>query len=70
MQEKHIRSILKSFSWRALATLTTFIISYFVTGNLHYAASIGVAELIFKIGLYYIHERVWQRLSLMSDVSY
>ena len=35
--ETHSRSWLKAFSWRVFATLTTIIISYFVTHQLKYA---------------------------------
>jgi uncharacterized membrane protein len=39
------------------------IVSYFVTGNLIMAASIGSIEVITKMALYYFHERAWNKLS-------
>lgn len=57
--EQHRRSLMKAISWRILATLTTMIISYFVTGNFIYAISIGSIEVFVKIILYYFHERLW-----------
>jgi uncharacterized membrane protein len=57
--EAHTRSFLKAISWRVLATLTTMIISFFVTGNLVYAVSIGSIEVVVKIILFYFHERLW-----------
>lgn len=57
--ESHIRSFTKAFSWRVLATLTTMIISYFVTGSIAVALSIGSIEVVAKIFLYYFHERLW-----------
>ena len=35
-RESHLRSLLKATSWRILATLTTTIIAYFITGEVDY----------------------------------
>jgi len=64
MQEKAYRSVVKTISWRTIGTLDTIIISYFITGNLAMAASIGSIELFTKMILYYFHERAWNRISL------
>lgn len=61
MHEKPYRSVVKTISWRTVGTLDTIIVSYFVTGNLVMAASIGSIEVITKMILYYFHERVWNR---------
>lgn len=63
MHEKPYRSVVKTISWRTVGTLDTMIISYFVTGNLVMAASIGTIELVTKMVLYYFHERAWNKLS-------
>lgn len=60
--EKWSRSFIKSLSWRAIGTLDTIVISYFVTGTLSFALSIGAIELVTKMGLYVVHERVWNRI--------
>jgi uncharacterized membrane protein len=57
--EKPMRSIVKSISWRAIGTLDTIAISWFVTGTLALALSIGAVELVSKMALYFFHERVW-----------
>ena len=62
MHEKPYRSVVKAISWRTVGTIDTIIISYFITGNLVMAASIGSIEVITKMILYYFHERVWNRL--------
>jgi len=59
MYESHTRSILKAISWRILATVTTMCISFFVTGSMVFALTIGSVELFAKIILYYFHERLW-----------
>ncbi len=63
MNEKAYRSVVKTISWRTVGTLDTIIISYFITGNLVMAASIGSIEVITKMILYYFHERAWNKLS-------
>lgn len=62
MHEKPYRSVVKTISWRTVGTLDTIIVSYFVTGNLVMAASIGSIEVITKMILYYFHERAWNRI--------
>ncbi|QKF60268.1 DUF2061 domain-containing protein [Aliarcobacter lanthieri] len=63
MHEKPYRSVAKAISWRTVGTLDTIIVSYFITGNLIMAASIGTIEVITKMVLYYFHERAWNKLS-------
>jgi uncharacterized membrane protein len=53
----------KAISWRATGTLDTIVVSYVVTGKLKLAFSIGFVELFTKIGLYYLHERAWNRIT-------
>lgn len=59
MRESRLRSILKSLSWRITATLTTMLITYFVTGNIEFALQIGSIEAFMKLIIYYFHERAW-----------
>ena len=64
MKEKRYRSILKTISWRVTGTLDTIVISYFITGQLKWAISIGFIEVFTKLILYYFHERLWNKLSI------
>ncbi|OEJ99521.1 DUF2061 domain-containing protein [Roseivirga misakiensis] len=57
--DSNLRSLLKTISWRILGTLDTIIISYFVTGEVAMALSIGSVEVVSKMILYYLHERAW-----------
>ncbi len=57
--ESKRRSIVKSFTWRSLGTLDTIIISYFLTGQIKIAVSIGGIEVFTKMILYFLHERAW-----------
>ena len=63
MHEKPYRSVVKTISWRTVGTLDTMIVSYFVTGSLVMAASIGSIEVVTKMILYYFHERAWNKIS-------
>jgi len=63
MNERKRRSIVKTISWRLTGTADTIIISYFLTGSIKLAMSIGSIELVTKMGLYYVHERIWQKVS-------
>ncbi|MCF8715924.1 DUF2061 domain-containing protein [Joostella atrarenae] len=60
--DKVSRSIAKSVSWRIVGTLDTVLISWFVTGTLTLALSIGLIELVTKMTLYFFHERIWERI--------
>jgi uncharacterized membrane protein len=60
--DKPIKSIIKSFSWRIVGTIDTMVISYFITGKITVAVSIGSVEVITKTILYYFHERLWAHI--------
>jgi len=57
------RSILKAISWRVWATLTTIALVFLFTGRWKIAAAIGGVEVVAKLVLYFIHERVWDRIT-------
>lgn len=57
MKEKKIRSATKMISWRIMATPTTFILVFIVTGNFSLSLGISFFEIILKMTLYYGHER-------------
>lgn len=59
-RDSHIRSLAKALSWRIVATLTTSIIAFLITGSLDTAALIGGIEFVLKFFIYYAHERAWQ----------
>jgi uncharacterized membrane protein len=62
--ESHTRSILKGVSWRIFATITTMTVAWYITGTLQTALEIGFVEFFIKIGIYYIHERIWAKIRL------
>ena len=52
----------KANTWRFIGTLDTMLIAWIVTGNPISGFTIGVAEIITKMILYYLHERAWYQL--------
>jgi len=60
--EHPFRSLAKAISWRATGTLDTIIVAGIITGRIKLAVSIGLVELFTKLCLYYLHERVWNRV--------
>jgi uncharacterized membrane protein len=43
--------------------LVTVVVAWLVTGKLELAAQIGLLDTVVKIGAFYAHERLWNRLS-------
>ncbi len=57
--DSNLRSLAKTISWRIVGTIDTMLISYWITGEMSMALSIGSVEVVSKMILYYLHERVW-----------
>lgn len=53
------RSVVKALTWRGVATIDTFLISFLVTHNLAWAGTIAGVEVATKVFIYYLHERAW-----------
>ncbi|MDE2642405.1 MAG: DUF2061 domain-containing protein [Verrucomicrobiota bacterium] len=63
LTESPLRSAAKGLTWRLVATFTTILIVYFMTGEQDKALLIGAIEFVTKFFVYYIHERAWVRIS-------
>lgn len=61
--ESNLRSIVKAVSWRAWGTLDTVVLSYIVTGTVNTALAIGGLELVTKVAWFWLHERLWNKIS-------
>ena len=64
MKEKVYRSVIKTISYRIFGTTATTLIIFFVTHKFIFSLGIGVIDLFIKIVLFYVHERVWNKLSI------
>ncbi len=62
MMETHSRSLAKALTWRGLAVCITTGVAWLMIGELRMAAAIGLADMVVKVGVYYGHERAWNRV--------
>lgn len=56
------RSVAKAISWRVIGTLSTFVISYAISGNVTLASTVTGIQLTVNTLLYFAHERLWDRI--------
>lgn len=63
IRETRFRSVTKGASWRIFATFATVILVFMFTGEFVLAIGVGLSEVILKLILYYLHERIWNRIS-------
>ncbi|WP_333804630.1 adenylyl-sulfate kinase [Sulfurospirillum sp.] len=62
LKETNIRSVVKGITYRVAGTCTTMLIVFLFVGRLDLAFYTGLAETFSKIGLYWLHERVWLKV--------
>lgn len=60
------RHIAKSFSWRFIGTLDTFVFAWIITGDLNEGLNLSGITTFTKLVWYYMHERFWFN-SLIKD---
>lgn len=61
--ESTTRSIAKAVSYRLLGSLSTALIVFIFSGNPKVSVGVGLADMVMKIALYYLHERLWNHIS-------
>jgi len=61
------RHLVKTFSWRAIGTLDTFMLGWLITGNPLTGLKIGGAEVVSKMLLYFGHEKIWYKINYGID---
>ena len=57
-------SLIKAVTWRTIGSLDTAMWAWIYTGNGLTGLKIGGYEVLTKILLYYIHERLWARVPI------
>jgi uncharacterized membrane protein len=67
MNVTHSRSFTKAVTWRLTGTVDTFILSYIITGKAKLALAISGMEIFTKVFLYYVHERLWNKVQWGRD---
>ena len=63
MSDTPIRSLAKAVSWRITGTVDTFLISWLITGQVLLASGIALTEIMTKVILFWLHERVWNKIN-------
>ena len=63
MTEQPKRSLVITITWRITGSGATFLISYLISRNLTIAGTIAVIQVVANTLLYFIHERMWNRIS-------
>lgn len=61
MKVSYKRQIAKAITFRILGTIDTVLVSWIITGSFKMGAILGTIEVITKIVLYFLHERVWDK---------
>lgn len=62
MSESNRRSLVKTISWRITGSGATFFVAYMISGNLGMSGTIAIIQLITNTILYFIHERIWNKV--------
>lgn len=63
MSETHLRSVVKSASYRFVSTFITAGVAWFITHQWQLALTIGIADTAAKLLVYYGHERLWHKIA-------
>lgn len=63
----HKRHIAKAITWRIVGTIDTMLLAWIISGNPLIGLKVGGAEVLTKMLLYYLHERVWFKVNLSKD---
>ena len=62
LKESRSRSLVKSLIYRILAIIGTGIIVWFITKDIDRVISTTIAIQVFLMILYYLNERIWNRI--------
>lgn len=62
-EETKKRAIAKAISFRALGTIVLATVSWIITGNAFETSAITIAFTVIQVGTYYLHERIWNKIS-------
>lgn len=61
--ETHTRSLAKAVSYRILGSVSTAVIFFVLTGRPGLSLGAGAMDMVVKIGLYFLHERLWNHIN-------
>jgi uncharacterized membrane protein len=55
------RHIAKTITWRIVGTIDTMLLGWIISGDPLIGLKVGLVELVTKMVLYYVHERIWYK---------
>ncbi|HYP06959.1 MAG TPA: DUF2061 domain-containing protein [Bryobacteraceae bacterium] len=61
--DSNTRSIAKAISYRVLGSVSTGVIVFIFSGDATVSVGVGVLDVVVKMALYYIHERIWNHIT-------
>jgi len=62
-KDTHVRSVAKAVSWRVVGSLATATLVFLFTGRVALSLALGGVEFVTKVGLFWLHERAWDRVT-------
>jgi uncharacterized membrane protein len=57
------RHIAKTITWRIIGTIDTMVIAWVISGDPMTGVKIGGLEVLTKMVLYFMHERIWFKVN-------
>ena len=60
------RHLAKTITWRLVGTVDTMVLAWLITGNPLMGFKIGGVEVVTKMILYYLHERLWYKINFRN----
>ena len=60
-------ALIKSLTWRIIATTTTVLLVYYLTGELVLSLEVGVFEVSIKMVLYILHDKAWEKIIIKNN---
>ena len=62
-KERLTRSVVKAVSYRVIVVVADFVAVFFFTARVDIALGFVVVSNIYTTGLYFLHERFWDRVA-------
>ncbi|MBP1838699.1 DUF2061 domain-containing protein [Formosa algae] len=67
MEESNKRHIFKTITWRVVGTLDTMTLAWLISGDPMIGLKVGGTEVLTKMILYYLHEKLWYKINFGLD---
>jgi uncharacterized membrane protein len=62
MTDSNARSLAKAISYRVLGSTGTTLVVFYFSGNMTVSLSAGALDMLLKVSLYFVHERLWNHI--------